>query len=191
MQITTERLIMRPWQDEDRAPFAAMSTDPEVMRYLRSMPTRVESDAWIDRQIGFGAADGFCFGAVVLKDTGAFIGSIGLMRVPYEAHFTPAVEIGWRLARPYWGLGYAPEAAAAALRYGFTTLDLPEIVADAVVANANSQRVMLKLGMSRDMAGDFDHPTMAADHPMRRHVLYRLTRAAWQRRLDQTSASLN
>ena len=181
MHITTNRLILRPWQDADRAPFAAMSTDPEVMRYLRAMPTRAESDAWIDRQIGYGAADGFCLGAVALKSTGAFIGSIGLMRVPYEAHFTPAVEIGWRLARAYWGQGYAPEAASAALHYGFTTLNLSQIVADAVVANANSQRVMTKLGMSRDMDGDYDHPMVPADHPMRRHVLYRLTREDWLR----------
>ena len=191
MQIITERLIMRPWQDEDRAPFAALSADPDVMRHLRPMPTRAESDAWIDRQIGFQEAHGICFFATVLRATGAFVGSIGLMRVPYDAHFTPAVEVGWRLARDHWGQGYAPEAAAASLRYGFKDLALPEIVANTAPSNANSQRVMVKLGMSRDPNDDFDHPNVAQGNPLRRQVLYRLTREAWQRRLDQTSASLN
>jgi ribosomal-protein-alanine N-acetyltransferase len=181
MNLTTNRLILRPLQDEDREPFAAMSLDPAVMQFLRALPTRAESDAWIDRQMAHTAEHGFGFGAVIAKDTGAFIGIIGLLNVPYDAHFVPAVEIGWRIVRAAWGQGYAPEAAAAALRFGFATLALPEIVANTVYSNHNSQRVMVKLGMTSDLAGDFDHPGIAEGHLLRRQVLYRLSRADWLR----------
>ena len=143
------------------------------------MPTQVESDGWIDRQRAHDAQHGFCFWAVELRATRAFIGAVGLVRVGYQAHFTPAVEIGWRVARPAWGQGYAPEAAGAALRFGFETASLAEIVANAALANENSQRVMRKLGMTRDPAGDYDHPRLPVDNPDRRQVLYRLSRQAW------------
>ena len=143
------------------------------------MPTRQDSDGWIDRQIAHQADHGFCFWATVLKQDGRFVGSVGLLRVRYEAHFTPAVEIGWRLARDVWGRGYAVEAARAALRFGFEDLSLDQIVANTAVDNLNSQRVMVKLGMSRDAADDFDHPRLAEGNPLRRQVLYRLTRDNW------------
>jgi RimJ/RimL family protein N-acetyltransferase len=181
MHLTTKRLILRPLQDIDRAPFASMSSDPVVMQFLRALPTRVESDAWIDRQMAHTTAHGFGFGAVIEKDSGAFIGVIGLLHVPYDAHFTPAMEVGWRIARSYWGQGYAPEAGAAALQYGFETLGLYEIVANTAPANHNSQRVMVKLGMTRDVGGDYDHPNIAEGHPLRRQVLYRLSHADWLR----------
>lgn len=179
MRLETPRLILRPWTDADRAPFHSMSADPEVMRYLKPRATRAESDAWIDRQLDRLAADGFCFLAVEERASAAFIGSVGLLRVSYEAHFTPAVEIGWRFARAAWGQGYAPEAAAACLHEGFTTLGLAQIVADAAVDNIKSQRVMQKLGMSRDPADDYDHPTIAEGDPLRRQVLYRISRDQW------------
>ena len=185
MNLETERLTLRPWHDSDRPAFAAMSGDPAVMRYLRALPTRAAADAWIDRQIAAGKADGFCFHPVGLKQTGAFIGVVGLLRVPYQANFTPAVEIGWRIASRYWGQGYAPEAARAALDFGFRTLELPEIVANTSTGNMNSQRVMLKLGMVRDLDGDFDHPGIEPGHELRRQVLYRLSRQDWLRQ-DQS-----
>jgi ribosomal-protein-alanine N-acetyltransferase len=180
MSIFSKRLALRPWEDRDRQPFADMSADADVMRYLTPMPTRDLSDAWIDRQIARCGEDGFCFWAVeTLKDR-IFVGSVGLVRTGYAAHFTPAVEVGWRIARPFWGLGYAPEAAEAALRFGFETLRLTEIVANAAVGNDKSRRVMAKLGMSYDPADDFDHPRVANDDPVRRRqVLYRLTRETW------------
>lgn len=172
--LTTPRLRMRAWRDADRTAFAAMSADPEVMAYLRPMPTRVASDAWIDRQHAHQAAHGFCFWASELRETGEFVGAIGLVHVRYDAHFTPAVEVGWRVARRFWGRGYAPEAATAALRFGFGTLGLREIVAVTTPRNANSQRVMVKLGMTRDAADDFDHPLVPEEDPLRRHVLFRM-----------------
>jgi RimJ/RimL family protein N-acetyltransferase len=181
MQLTTERLILRPFQESDRAPFAAMSVDPAVMQFLRALPTRADSDAWIDRQNAHTAAHGFGFGAVIEKETGAFIGIVGLMHIPYEAPFVPAVEIGWRIIRAGWGRGYAPEAAAATLQFGFETLGLAEIIANTVPSNQNSQRVMVKIGMTRDLAGDYDHPMIAEGDPIRRQVLYRLSRADWLR----------
>ncbi len=172
--IETARLRLRPWQDGDRAPFAAMSADPEVMRYLMHPASPDVVDAWIDRQIARQAEHGFCFWAVEERASGAFAGVVGLARISYEAHFTPAVEVGWRIPRPFWGRGYAPEAALASLRFGFDDLGLQEIVANACSENVKSQRVMQKIGMTRDPADDFDHPMMTDDHPLRRHVLYRV-----------------
>jgi ribosomal-protein-alanine N-acetyltransferase len=108
-----------------------------------------------------------------------FIGFVGLWHIPFEAHFTPAVEVGWRLARAHWGQGYATEGARAALEVGFTRLGLDEIVSMTVPANARSRRVMERIGMTRDSADDFDHPRVPAGNPMRRHLLYRLSRADW------------
>lgn len=177
--LTTPRLRLRPWRDVDRAPFALMSANPDVMAYLTPMPARELSDAWIDRQCAHQAAHGFSFWATELRETGEFIGSVGLVRVRYSAHFTPAVEVGWRLAKRFWGRGYAPEAGAAALRFGFDSLGFEEIVAITTPSNTNSQRVMGKLGMTRDPADDFDHPLVPEGDPLRRHVLFRLRRDAW------------
>ena len=180
MELLTARLRLRPWTDADRDPFAAMSLYPDVMRYLLAITSRAESDAWIDRQIEHQARHGFCFWAAEDRATGSFVGSVGLLRVGYEAHFTPAVEVGWRIAPAFWGAGLAPEAAEASLRHGFEILRLPEIVANTAPANANSQRVMVKLGMVRDPAEDFDHPRTPHGHPLRRQVLFRMTSDAWR-----------
>lgn len=177
--IHSERLILRPWLESDRQPFAEMSADPSVTEYLLPLNTREASDAWIDRQTAHFAAHGFCFFAVQTTDGGEFVGAVGLSRVGYDAHFTPAVEIGWRIARPFWGRGYASEAARAALRFSFDTLRLPEVVANAAVGNARSRRVMEKLGMSYDPRDDFDHPRVAEGHRLRRQVLYRMNQARW------------
>jgi RimJ/RimL family protein N-acetyltransferase len=176
----TKRLILRPWQQSDRQPFAALSADPEVMRHLMPLPTRALSDAWIDRQQAHLQRHGFCMWAVSPVGSDAFIGCVGLLQIGYEAHFTPAVEVGWRLARTYWGQGFAPEAAAAALAFGFDVVRLEQIVANTVPANTNSQRVMIKLGMARDTADDFDHPLVPPGHALRRQVLYRISSATWQ-----------
>ncbi len=150
------------------------------MEFLTSLASREASDAWIDRQIAHDAAHGFCFWAVEERSSGAFVGSIGLFRVSYAAHFTPAVEVGWRIARRFWGKAYAPEAARAAIDFGFATLGLAEIVANAAVGNVRSRRVMEKLGMKRDAADDFDHPRVPDGDALRRQVLYRLTQDRWR-----------
>jgi RimJ/RimL family protein N-acetyltransferase len=180
MILETERLILREWREQDRAPFAAMSADPAVMEFLRALPTREACDQWIDYQIAHHVEHGFGFWVVEARTSGAFLGTVGLFRIFFDAPFTPAVEIGWRLARDHWGKGYATEAAAAALDHGFGPLGLAEIVAFTVPANRRSERVMQRLGMRRDAAGDFDHPRVAAGHPLSRHILYRLTRADWR-----------
>lgn len=179
MIIDTERLTLREWRDDDRAPFAAMSADPAVMEFLRALPTREACDQWIDFQIAHQAEHGFGFWVVEGRTSGAFLGAVGLFRVFFDAPFTPAVEIGWRLAREAWGQGIATEAARAALDFGFERLKLDEIIAYAAPANEASQNVMRKLGMIRDAASDFDHPRVSADSPLRRQVMYRLARGAW------------
>ena len=121
-----------------------------------------------------------CFWAVERRMDGAFISAVGLLPVSYEAHFTPAVEVGWRIARAFWGLGYAPESADAAICFGFETLGLSEVVANTVSGNEKSRRVMTKLGMTHDTQDNLDHPRVPADHPLRHQVLYRLTCDRWR-----------
>lgn len=177
--LTTERLVLRSWQDADYEPFSAMSADPEVMAHLLTLPSPQAISDWINRQRAHLAANGFCFWVVESKESGAFMGVAGLLRISYQAHFTPAVEVGWRMARRFWGKGYAPEAAGAALQFGFEHLGLTEIVANTVSSNHNSRRVMEKLGMSNDRTDDFDHPLVPEDNPLRRQMLYRLPRSDW------------
>ena len=179
MQLLTPRLMLRPWRDADRQPFAEMSRDPQVMQYLRPLATAEACNAWIDGHIAHQEAHGFCLWPCELRESGAFVGAVGLCYVAFEAHFTPAVEIGWRTARQFWGQGYATEAADAVLGFGFREIDLPEIVAQAVPQNVRSRRVMEKLGMSRDPADDHDHPLLPEGDPRRPHVLYRLRRGEW------------
>ena len=179
MNIETARLVLRPWIEEDRSPFAEMSADPAVMEHLLPLAGRGGADGWIDRQMVHLTEQGFCFWAVEIKESGAFAGAVGLLRIGYEAHFAPAVEVGWRISRLFWGQGYASEAAAASIRYGFEVLGLPEIVANTVAHNTRSRRVMEKLGMSHDPKDDFDHPRIPERHPLRRQVLYRVPRDRW------------
>jgi len=184
MQLFTERLILRSWRDSDRHPFAEMSADADVMEHLRPLATRDACNAWIDFQIGHQSSHGFCLWALESKAAGIFMGAVGLLHVGFAARFTPAVEVGWRLARPFWGQGFAVEAARAALRFGFEEMSFAEIVAHASVGNDRSRRVMAKLGMSHDSAEDFDHPRIPEGDAPRRQVLYRLPRNAWLFRRD-------
>lgn len=175
--IETERLILRPWRESDREPFAAMNADPEVRRHFPSVLSRSESDDLFDRLVGW-QRDELTFAAVERKGAG-LIGMVGLANVDEEKPPAPAVEIGWRLARHAWGQGHATEAARGWLDYGFRTLGIGEIVAFTVVANTQSQAVMARLGMRHDPMGDFDHPNIAVGSPLRRHLLYRLRREDW------------
>jgi ribosomal-protein-alanine N-acetyltransferase len=167
VSLRTSRLLLRPWRDEDIVAFAEMSADPAVMEYLLPLP------GWVARKRAHWQEHGFGQWVVEIPGDAAFIGVIGLETVSYEAHFTPAVEVAWRLARAYWGRGYAIEAASASLDYGFEKLALNEIVALTVPANQRSRRVMERLGMTRSAEDDFDHPRLP-EGPSRRHVLYRL-----------------
>lgn len=180
--IETNRLILRQWREEDLEPFAKMNADPKVREYFATLLTKEESDASVKIAADHIARLGWGFWAASLKETGEFIGFIGIEDVYFKAPFTikPAVEIGWRLATPYWGKGYATEGAKASLRYGFEVLNLEEIVAFTVPGNSRSQNVMKKIGMHRDPKDDFDHPKVPIGHPMKRHVLYRITQAEWR-----------
>ena len=173
-ELYTERLWLRPWRASDRAPFAAMNADPEVMRYFPATLTRAESDAFVDQVEAELEQRGWGWWALEERSTQTFIGFSGLLLIKFEEHFTPAIEIGWRLARQAWGHGYATEAARAVAAFAFETLELDELVSFTTVANERSQAVMRRLGMIRDPAGDFDHPRLPAESPLRRHVLYRL-----------------
>jgi ribosomal-protein-alanine N-acetyltransferase len=147
------------------------------MEHFESALTRAESDAMVDRIEAAFDEHGYGLWAVELLGGGALAGFIGLSIPSFEAHFTPAVEVGWRLGREHWGHGYATEGARAALRYGFDEAGLDEIVSFTVPANARSRHVMERIGMTHDPADDFDHPRFPEGHRLRRHVLYRLARA--------------
>jgi len=180
--LTTARLRLRQWREEDLAPFAALNADPQVMEFFPKVLTRAESDAVAGRIRDHFVRHGFGLWAVEAPGAADFVGFVGLAVPSFEAHFTPCVEIGWRLAREHWGHGYATEAATAALAFGFGDRALEEIVAFTVPANIPSRRVMGRLGMRRLPADDFEHPAIAAGHPLRSHVLYRLRRADWKPR---------
>ena len=173
-ELRTERLLLRSWRHSDRAPYAALNADPVVMEHFPAPLTREQSDAHVDRMAAVLDAQGWGLWAVEVPDEAAFIGFIGLAVPGFEAHFTPCVEVGWRLARSAWGRGYAPEGARAALAFAFDELGLDEVVSFTSVGNTKSRRVMEKIGMAHDPAEDFDHPNVPADSPVRRHVLYRL-----------------
>jgi RimJ/RimL family protein N-acetyltransferase len=165
--IRTERLVLRQWREADKEPFAALNADPVVMEHFPSTMTREESDAFADLVIGRIAERGW--GLWALEADGEFIGFVGLN----EPGFMPGVEIGWRLAREAWGHGYATEAAHAVLGYARDELGLDEVISFTSTTNLRSQRVMERIGMTRDPDGDFDHPRVD-DPRLRRHVLYRL-----------------
>ncbi len=159
-----------------------MNADPEVMRHFVEPLTREASDGLVDRiEDGF-SLWGFGLWAVEVPGVSDFIGFTGLWPVGFEAHFTPAIEVGWRLSRETWGNGYATEAARAAITFGFERAALEQIVSFTIPANKASVAVMKRLGMTHDSQDDFDHPGLGVDSPLRRHVLYRLTSADWAAR---------
>jgi RimJ/RimL family protein N-acetyltransferase len=191
--VATARLVLRPFHDMDRAPFFALNTHPLVVESLGSSPTRAESDAMVARFSAEMEREGWGLWAVVEAGSGSapaaapLVGMVGLHRVRPELPCAPAVEIGWRLHPDSWGHGYATEAAAASLQFGFDEAGLTEIVAFTTTLNTRSQAVMERIGMRRDPAGDFDHPSVPAGSPLRRHVLYRATASAPADRAGRTS----
>lgn len=167
------RLRLRHWTDADLPAFAGLNADPRVMEFLPSLLDRRASDALATRIRSFLDAQGFGFWAVEVPGLAPFIGFVGLSAPTFDAHFTPCIEVGWRLAASYWGQGFATEAAHLAVNYGLSTLGFPEIVSFTADTNHRSQAVMMRLGMRSDPADDFDHPALPEGHPLRRHVLFR------------------
>jgi len=172
--LVTERLVLRQWLPTDLEPYAALNDDAETMRYFPSLLSREESDAMVGRMRAGLERNGWGLWAV--EHDGEFLGFTGLAVPAFEAHFTPAVEIGWRFARSAWGHGFATEAARAVVAFGFDRLQLDQIVSFTTVANNRSRAVMERLGMTTDEADDFEHPRLAPGNPVRPHVLYRLNR---------------
>jgi RimJ/RimL family protein N-acetyltransferase len=177
-ELRTQRTLLRHWCAADREPFAALNADPEVMEHFPAVLTRVESDLLADHFASALDERGWGLWAVEITATGTFAGFVGLSPATFDAPFTPAVEVGWRLSRSSWGQGLATEAARAALTYAFDSIELDEVVSFTATPNLRSQRVMQKLGMQRDPADDFDHPALPRGHPLLRHVLYRISRTA-------------
>lgn len=172
--LRTDRLLLRGWREEDRAPMAGINGDPRVMEFIGEPMTRERSDEFVDRIVARFESEGCGLWAVEVPGVSPLVGFVGLNRPTFEAPFLPATEIGWRLGTAYWGRGYASEAARAALAFAFGELALSEVVSFTTAGNARSRRVMERLGMSRDLAGDFDHPMLPTNHPLRAHVLYRI-----------------
>lgn len=182
----TPRLLLRQWQPGDRAPFAALNADAEVMRHFPARLTRGQSDAMADKLQQLIEERGWGVWAAEHRDSGAFMGFVGLHVPTADLPFQPCVEIAWRLARPFWRQGLASEGARAAMAHGFGVLQLESIVSFTALQNLRSQAVMQRLGMERE-AQDFDHPALPEGHSLRRHCLYRLTHAQWRRQpaMDQ------
>ncbi|WP_211829897.1 GNAT family N-acetyltransferase [Kistimonas asteriae] len=179
IELDTSRLHLRQWQPEDFAPFANMNADPTVMAHFPATLDRAASDAMASRCQSLIAERGWGLWALEEKSSGNFIGFTGLHIPQADLPFSPCIEIGWRLASTYWGNGYATEAAQKALQTGFDTLGFSEIVSFTALGNQKSRAVMERLDMQQD-PHSFEHPAIPECNPLRKHCLYRLTKAQWQ-----------
>ncbi len=178
--LQTERLLLRSWRVDDLDDLASMNADPEVMQYFPACLDRDESAGLMTRNADHIGRHGFAWWALEVPGAATFAGAVALLMPRFEAHFTPCFEIGWRLPRAFWGRGYATEAAAAVVDFAFDRIELDDVVAFTASANERSRNVMTRLGMAHCPADDFGHPHLAVDHPLRHHVLYRLSRQTWR-----------
>jgi RimJ/RimL family protein N-acetyltransferase len=182
LELRTRRTLLRQWKDSDLPAWIAMNADPQVRRHFPALLTEEEACGEAQRVRDAISQRGWGIWALEIPGVLPFAGLVGLHVTSFDAPFVPAVELGWRLPQAAWGQGYASEAAAAAVEFAFDTLELPQVVAFTIPANTASRRVMERLGMRHDAADDFDHPKVEPGHPMRRHVLYRLTREMYKTR---------
>ena len=176
--IETKRIGLRKFTASDLDAFAALNSDPKVMQFFPSPLTKEQSVALIDRINKHIDDNGFGLWAAELRATNEMMGFVGMQVVPYETDFTPAVEIGWRLARKFWGKGYASEASIACLQYAFNKLNLDKVVSFTALSNQKSYAVMERIGMKK--SGEFDHPKIKKGHPLERHVLYEISKQEFQ-----------
>lgn len=183
-ELSATRLRLRPWNETDRLPFAAMHADPIVMQFMPAVLDDDQCRVLVERNLEHWRAHGFGLWSLEVKASQTFVGYAGLLRTSFVAPFTPSVEIAWMLSRDAWGQGYAIEAARAICQRAFDDLGIDELVSFTASENYRSRRVMERLGMNRDEAQDFDHPRLPDGHPLRRHVLYRLTQARWREVAD-------
>ena len=175
----TNRLKLAVFSQSHVSELVRLNADPEVMRYFPATLNPEESVALLQRIIEHQRINGYSLFALHLKESDAFVGWCGLMKVPFPAHFTPAVEVGWRLNKIFWGKGLAPEAAKSVLRFGFLELGLSEIVSFTAELNQPSIRVMQKIWMKCNPEDTFDHPKLPVNHPLQRHILYRSQKTDW------------
>ncbi len=176
-EILTPRLTLRRWKDEDKELFANLNADPQVMEFMPKILSREESHSFVERIENNFKEHKFGLFAAELVNSKTFIGFIGLAIPRFQSSFTPCVEIGWRLAFEHWGNGYAAEGARAVLEFAFAELNLREVVSFTVPANLRSRRVMERIGM--EFIKEFAHPSLPEGHPLRKHVLYAITKANW------------
>jgi len=181
--IETERLILRQWRKDDLEPFAKLNADKRVREFFPSTLSYKESYSLVENFSQLIEKNGWGFWAASCKKNDVFVGMVGLAEVTFSAPFTPAIEIAWGLAYEQWGKGYATEGACAAIDFAFSKLELDEVVAFAKIGNQRSRQVMKRIGMTYDPNDDFDHPKLPLNHPLRRHVLYRLRREQWKDRI--------
>ncbi len=172
--LKTKRLLLRQWREEDLLPFSKMNADIRVMEYFPSTLSTKESDNLAEKIQKELQEKDYGLWAVEIPKIAPFIGFVGLHSPNFTAHFTPCIEIGWRLAFEHWRKGYAFEAASRVIKYGFNVLKLKEIVSMTASGNMRSRGLMEKLGMKHDPKDDFMHPSIPEGHPLRYHVLYRL-----------------
>lgn len=179
-ELRTRRLLLRQWRESDHEPFAALNADPAVMEHFPGPLDRAQSDALLAREQVRIAERGWGLWAVEVVASGEFIGFVGLADQDLGFDWTPAVEIGWRLAERAWGHGFATEAAAATLAHAFETLELDEVVSFTASTNTPSQAVMQRIGLQLHPASPFDHPRLKPGHRLEEHVLYHLTAQDWR-----------
>ena len=177
--LETERLLLRTFQEDDVESMVAINQDKKVMQFFPSVPNEEDTIAFIDKVIAHQEQHGFSLYATEIKQTGEMIGFVGLFTATFEAHFTPVVEIGWRLSSKHWNQGYATEAAKAALDYAFNERELDEVVSFTSVLNKPSIRIMQKIGLHTSSEDDFDNPNVQVDSPLVKHVLYKLKRSEY------------
>jgi len=177
-ELQTKRLALRQWQPSDHPLFAEINEDSEVMAHYPKILNNEESNSLANKLEDLIAKRGWGFWAVELKSNKQFIGFVGLHNPEVVLPFTPCTEIGWRLSKKYWGKGYATEAANAALKYAFETLQIEEVVSFTSPQNIKSISVMERLNMV-DTQQNFEHPTIPFGHKLREQVLYKITKAQW------------
>jgi RimJ/RimL family protein N-acetyltransferase len=176
--LETKRLRLRQWVTGDLEPFSDMNQDPVVMEYFPGLIPREQSKSFVDKTHSLIEKQGYGLWAAEEIRSGEFIGFVGLSRPIFHAHFTPCLEIGWRLAHQFWGRGLAAEGAMAALAFAFDMLDEDEVVSFTADTNSRSIRVMQKIGMTEDVAGRFIHPALPKSHSLAPHCLYRINRTS-------------
>lgn len=178
VEIKTERLFLRQWCKDDLADFSLLNSDPKVMKYLPKILSRKESNNLADKIINLISENGWGFWAIEKINDNSFIGFVGLHEPKYDLPVKPCVEIGWRLAREYWGNGYATEAGNAALEFAFKTLNLDNIYSFTSVANVKSQSVMERLNLVNQSV-NFNHPSIPEGNQYSEHVLYKISKETW------------